>query len=89
MGDPRAFWPDDDFDPGAQSRWLPEASPALVMVGTADPATPTATPYRIVEHWADGYLVIEEWRAARDLRLGNACVDDLVTASGGGSAARS
>jgi pimeloyl-ACP methyl ester carboxylesterase len=77
---PCAFWPDDDFDPGRPEPLVAEGIPALVMVGTADPATPIGNAHRIIEHLADGYLVIEEGGPHVIFGWGNACVDDLVTA---------
>ncbi|MGH2621003.1 MAG: alpha/beta hydrolase, partial [Anaerolineales bacterium] len=54
--------------------------PTLVLVGTADPATPIGNAHRIVEHLADGYLVVEEGGPHVIFGWGNPCVDDLVTA---------
>jgi pimeloyl-ACP methyl ester carboxylesterase len=77
---PCAYWPEDGFDPGRPAPLIAEGIPTLVMVGTADPATPIGNAYRIVEHLADGYLVVEEGGPHVIFGWGNACVDDLVTA---------
>ncbi len=75
-----AFWPDDGFDPGRPSPLIAEGIPTLVMVGTADPATPIGNARRIFEPLADGYLVVEEGGPHVIFGWGNPCVDDLVTA---------
>jgi pimeloyl-ACP methyl ester carboxylesterase len=77
---PCAFWPEDGFDPGRPEPLVAEGIPTLVMVGTADPATPIGNAHRIVEHLADGYLVVEEGGPHVIFGWGNTCVDDLVTA---------
>jgi hypothetical protein len=77
---PCAYWPEDGFDPGRPGPLVAEGIPTLVMVGTADPATPIGNAHRIVEHLADGYLVVEEGGPHVIFGWGNACVDDLVTA---------
>jgi pimeloyl-ACP methyl ester carboxylesterase len=76
---PCAFWPADGFAPGRPAPLIAEGIPTLVMVGTADPATPIGNAYRIAEHLADGYLVIEEGGPHVIFGWGNTCVDDLVT----------
>ncbi|MEX0787702.1 MAG: alpha/beta fold hydrolase [Anaerolineales bacterium] len=76
---PCAFWPEDGFDPGRPAPLVAEGIPTLVMVGTADPATPIGNARRIVSHLADGYLVVEEGGPHVIFGWGNACVDDLVT----------
>lgn len=77
---PCAFWPDDGFDPGRPAPLTAAGIPTLVMVGTADPATPIGNAQRIMEHLANGYLVIEEGGPHVIFGWGNTCVDDLVTA---------
>jgi pimeloyl-ACP methyl ester carboxylesterase len=77
---PCAFWPEDGFDPGRPVPLTAEGIPTLVMVGTADPATPIGNALRIVEPLADGYLVVEEGGPHVIFGWGNSCVDDLVTA---------
>ena len=77
---PCAYWPADGFAPGRPAPLMAEGIPTLVMVGTADPATPIGNAHRIVEHLADGYLVVEEGGPHVIFGWGNACVDDLVTA---------
>jgi len=77
---PCAYWPDDGFDPGRPEPLVAEGIPTLVMVGTADPATPIGNALRIVEHLADGYRVVEEGGPHVIFGWGNTCVDDLVTA---------
>ena len=77
---PCAFWPEDGFNPGRPAPLVAEGIPTLVMVGTADPATPIGNAHRIVEHLADGYLVVEEGGPHVIFGWGNTCVDDLVTA---------
>jgi pimeloyl-ACP methyl ester carboxylesterase len=77
---PCAYWPADGFAPGRPAPLVAEGIPTLVMIGTADPATPIGNAFRIVEHLADGYLVVEEGGPHVIFGWGNACVDDLVTA---------
>lgn len=77
---PCAFWPEDGFEPGRPAPLTAEGIPTLVMVGTADPATPIGNALRIVEPLADGYLVVEEGGPHVIFGWGNSCVDDLVTA---------
>ena len=77
---PCAYWPPDGFAPGRPAPLAAEGIPTLVMVGTADPATPIGNAHRIVEQLADGYLVVEQGGPHVIFGWGNACVDDLVTA---------
>jgi len=77
---PCAFWPEDGVDAGRPAPLTAAGIPTLVMVGTADPATPPANARRLVSHLADGYLVIEKGGPHILFGWGNACVDDLVTA---------
>ena len=77
---PCAYWPADGFAPARPAPLVAEGIPTLVMVGTADPATPIGNAFRIVEHLADGYLVIEQGGPHVIFGWGNTCVDDLVTA---------
>lgn len=77
---PCAFWPDDGFDPGRPAPLTAEGIPTLVLVGTADPATPIGNARRIFEPLADGYLVVEAGGPHVIFGWGNTCVDDLVTA---------
>ena len=77
---PCAFWPEDGFRPGRPAPLGAQGIPTLVMVGTADPATPIGNALRIVERLADGYLVVEQGGPHVIFGWGNACVDDLVTA---------
>jgi pimeloyl-ACP methyl ester carboxylesterase len=76
---PCAFWPEDGFDPGRPAPLVADGIPTLVMVGTADPATPIGNARRIVSHLADGYLVVEQGGPHVIFGWGNTCVDDLVT----------
>ena len=77
---PCAFWPEDGFHPSRPAPLVAEGIPTLVMVGTADPATPIGNARRIVERLADGYLVVEQGGPHVIFGWGNTCVDDLVTA---------
>ena len=77
---PCVFWPKDGFEPGRPTPLTAAGIPTLVMVGTADPATPLANAYRIMDHLADGYLVVEQGGPHVIFGWGNTCVDDLVTA---------
>jgi pimeloyl-ACP methyl ester carboxylesterase len=75
---PCVFWP----APGDAARPAPldaEGIPTLVLVGTADPATPIANARRIAGRLADGYLVIEEGGPHVIFGWGNTCVDNIVT----------
>ena len=76
---PCTFWPEDGFDPGRPEPLVADGVPTLVMVGTADPATPIDNARRIIRHLADGYLVIEQGGPHVIFGWGNPCVDDLVT----------
>jgi pimeloyl-ACP methyl ester carboxylesterase len=75
---PCAFWPDDGYDPGRPKPLRAEGIPTLVLVGTADPATPLANAERIVDRLADGHLVVEAGGPHVIFGWGNTCVDDLV-----------
>ena len=68
----------DAFVPGRPAPLIAEGVPTLVMVGTADPATPIGNAHRIVEHLADGYLVIEEGGPHVIFGWGHPCPDDIV-----------
>ena len=57
---PCVFWPEDGAAPGQPTPLTASGIPTLVMVGTADPATPPANAYRIADRLADGYLVVEQ-----------------------------
>jgi pimeloyl-ACP methyl ester carboxylesterase len=76
---PCAFWPEDDLDAGRPAPLVAEGLPTLVMVGTADPATPLPNARRIIGHLDDGYLVIEQGGPHVIFGWGNECVDSLVT----------
>jgi pimeloyl-ACP methyl ester carboxylesterase len=77
---PCAFWPVDRVDAGRPAPLAAEGIPTLVLVGTADPATPLANAERIVSRLSDGYLITEQGGPHVIFGWGNACVDDLVTA---------
>ena len=77
---PCAFWPVDRVDAGRPVPLAAEGIPTLVLVGTADPATPLANAERIVSRLSDGYLITEQGGPHVIFGWGNACVDDLVTA---------
>jgi pimeloyl-ACP methyl ester carboxylesterase len=77
---PCSFWPEDGYDPGRPEALEAAGIPTLVLVGTADPATPTENAQRIVSRLADGYLVIEQGGPHVIFGWGNSCVDDLVGA---------
>jgi pimeloyl-ACP methyl ester carboxylesterase len=76
---PCAFWPEDGFDPDRPAPLAAEGIPTLVLVGTADPATPLANARRIASRLSDGYLVVEEGGPHIIFGWGNECVDTLVT----------
>jgi pimeloyl-ACP methyl ester carboxylesterase len=76
---PCVFWPAPSPDRGRPASLAASGIPTLVLVGTADPATPPANAERIVSRLADGYLVVEQGGAHVIFGWGNACVDDLVT----------
>ena len=76
---PCSFWPEDGFDPGRPEPLVAQGVPVLVLVGTADPATPLPNARRIVERLADSYLVVQEGGPHVVFGWGNACVDNLVT----------
>jgi pimeloyl-ACP methyl ester carboxylesterase len=76
---PCAFWPEDGLDAGRPAPLTAEGIPTLVLVGTADPATPPANARRIASRLADGYLVVEEGGPHVIFGWGNECVDGLVT----------
>jgi pimeloyl-ACP methyl ester carboxylesterase len=76
---PCAFWPEDGYDPGRPEPLAAPGVPVLVLVGTADPATPLPNALRILERLADGYLVVQEGGPHVIFGWGNACVDNLVT----------
>jgi len=77
---PCVFWPEDLLDPPRPAPLAAEGIPTLVLVGTADPATPMGNAIRIFHHLADGYLVLEAGGPHVIFGWGNTCVDDLVTA---------
>jgi hypothetical protein len=76
---PCVYWPEDRFDPPRPAPLTAEGIPTLVLVGTADPATPLSNAVRIFQHLADGYLVIEAGGPHVIFGWGNTCVDSLVT----------
>lgn len=77
---PCAFWPVDRVDAGRPVPLAAEGIPTLVLVGTADPATPLANAERIASRLSDGHLITEQGGPHVIFGWGNACVDDLVTA---------
>lgn len=77
---PCVFWPTDGVEVQRPAPLTAEGIPTLVLVGTADPATPIANARRIAGRLADGYLVTEEGGPHIIFGWGNTCVDDLVTA---------
>jgi pimeloyl-ACP methyl ester carboxylesterase len=77
---PCAFWPEDGYDPGRPAALEARGIPTLVLVGTADPATPVGNARRIASHLEDGYLVVEDGGPHVVFGWGNGCVDNLVTA---------
>ncbi len=76
---PCAFWPADEEAAGRPAPLVAEGLPTLVLVATADPATPPANAERIVSRLADGYLVVQEGGPHVIFGWGNRCVDGLVT----------
>ena len=77
---PCVFWPVEQVDRARPAGLAADGIPTLVLVGTADPATPIVNARRIASRLADGYLVTEEGGPHIIFGWGNTCVDDLVTA---------
>jgi pimeloyl-ACP methyl ester carboxylesterase len=75
---PCVFWPTAG-DVARPAPLIAEGIPTLVLVGTADPATPIANARRIAGRLADGYLVVEQGGPHVIFGWGNTCVDTIVT----------
>ena len=73
------FWPRDPFPRPVPPPLVAEGIPTLLLVGTADPATPPVNARRILEHLADGYLILEEGGPHVLFGWGKPCIDTLVT----------
>jgi len=76
---PCVFWPTGRSDTERPTALTAEGIPTLVLVGSADPATPPANARRIAGRLADGHLVVEDGGPHIIFGWGNSCVDDLVT----------
>ncbi len=76
---PCVFWPTGRSDTERPTALTAEGTPTLVLVGSADPATPPGNARRIASRLADGYLVVEDGGPHIIFGWGNSCVDDLVT----------
>jgi pimeloyl-ACP methyl ester carboxylesterase len=76
---PCVFWPAGRSDTERPTTLTAEGLPTLVLVGSADPATPPANARRIAGRLADGHLVVEDGGPHIIFGWGNSCVDDLVT----------
>lgn len=77
---PCAFWPTTATDLNRPAPLVADGIPTLVLIGTADPATPLANSQRVLPRLADGYLVTMDGGPHVIFGRGDACPDDLVTA---------
>ena len=77
---PCAFWPNPTSETVRPAPLTARGIPAIVLNGTADPATPYEGAASVFQRLADGYFVTEAGGSHVIFGWGVACVDDLVTA---------
>ncbi|PIV25845.1 MAG: hypothetical protein COS37_09465 [Anaerolineae bacterium CG03_land_8_20_14_0_80_58_20] len=77
---PCAFWPNPTSETVRPAPLTARGIPAIVLNGTADPATPYEGAASVFQRLADGYFVTEAGGSHIIFGWGVACVDDLVTA---------
>ncbi|MEW6239263.1 MAG: alpha/beta fold hydrolase [Chloroflexota bacterium] len=77
---PCPFWPNATDDTSRPAPLTLEGVPALVLGGTADPATPNSNGVDVFSRLDDGYLVTETGGPHIIFGWGVSCVDELVTA---------
>ena len=75
---PCAFWPRTEPVPKYKAG-LATLIPTLVLVATADPATPAAQGRAVFKRLSNAYLVTTQGGAHVTFGRGNACPDDIVT----------